>query len=82
MQLLGVLIFIGILVLLLLAAVYFGNTQKTPNRPSVSPLDDLYRSKGMGNIVDANQQLREFSGGKSRRRMRGSERRRHRKDEG
>ena len=58
MQLLGVLIFIGILALLLLAGVYLARTQKTHNKPA-SALDDLYRSKGFGNVVDANEQLRQ-----------------------
>lgn len=58
MQLLGVLIFIGILTLLLLAGVYLARTQKTHNKPA-SALDDLYRAKGFGNVVDANEQFRQ-----------------------
>ncbi|HZS76335.1 MAG TPA: hypothetical protein VFA41_06945 [Ktedonobacteraceae bacterium] len=70
MQLLGILIFIGILVLLLAAAMYFGNTQKTPNRRSGSALDDLYSSKGMGNVINANEVIREnLSSGEKRRRQ-------------
>lgn len=63
MQLLGILILLGILVLLLLAGMYFANTQKTPNRRSGSALDDLYRSKGMGNVLDARDTLDSFSSG-------------------
>lgn len=63
MQLLGILILPGILVLLLVAAVYLANTQKTPNRRTGSALDDLYRSKGMGNVLDARDALDSFSSG-------------------
>jgi hypothetical protein len=58
MQLLGVLLFVGILTLLLLAVIYLGRTQTTHNRPA-SSLDDLYRSRGFGNVVDANEHIRE-----------------------
>jgi hypothetical protein len=57
MQLLGVLILLGILVLLLLAGIYLGSTQKTHNKPA-SALDDLYRSRGFGNVADANEHMR------------------------
>jgi D-alanyl-D-alanine dipeptidase len=60
MQLLGILILLGLLVLLLIAGMYFANTQKTPNRRSGSALDDLYRSKGMGNVLDARERLDEM----------------------
>lgn len=58
MQLLGILIFVAILALLLIAGIYLGRTQTTHNKPA-SALDDLYRSKGFGSVVDANEQLRQ-----------------------
>ncbi|HVB74342.1 MAG TPA: hypothetical protein VNE38_12370 [Ktedonobacteraceae bacterium] len=63
MQWLGALILIGILALLLIAAMYFGNSQKTPNNPPASSLDDFYRSSGLGNVLNANQKLNEHSQG-------------------
>jgi hypothetical protein len=57
MQLLGVVILIGILVLLLLAGIYLGSTQKTHNKPA-SSLDDLYHSRGFGNVADADEHIR------------------------
>ncbi|GAC1567056.1 MAG: hypothetical protein NVS3B14_11900 [Ktedonobacteraceae bacterium] len=63
MQLLGALILIGLLALLLISAVYLGNTEKTPNRRPASSLDDLYHSEGVGNVLDANEKLNDLSAG-------------------
>ena len=63
MQWLGVLILFGIFALLCIAGIYLARTQKTPNRNTGSPLDDLYRSKGLGNVLDANQKLNLHSTG-------------------
>jgi hypothetical protein len=57
MQWIGVLILIGIFALLCIAGIYFARTQKTHNRNKGSSLDDLYRSKGLGNVIDANENL-------------------------
>lgn len=57
MQWLGLLILLGILALLFLAAMYFGGTQKTSGRRSGSSLDDFYRSKGMGNVLETRDRL-------------------------
>jgi len=57
MQLLALLILLGILVLLFLAATYFARSQKTFNMGSRSVLDDFYRSQGMGNTLDAGYNL-------------------------
>jgi len=74
MQLLGILILLGILVLLLVAGLYFANTQKMPNRRSGSALDDLYRSKGMGNVLDSRERLDEISPSEHRRHSQGRQR--------
>lgn len=57
MQILGVLILLGILAFLLIAAFYLSSTQKIHNQ-SESSLDDFYRSSGVGNVVDANKFIR------------------------
>ena len=78
MQLLGILILLGILVLLLVAGMYFANTQKTPNRHSGSALDDLYRSKGMGNVLDAREKVDEMRSMEHRRHVRAQGKGQHR----
>ncbi|HZU66494.1 MAG TPA: hypothetical protein VFA09_04380 [Ktedonobacteraceae bacterium] len=57
MQWLGVLILFGIFAFLCIAGIYLARTQKTRNTNVVTPLDDLYRSKGLGNVLDANHKL-------------------------
>ncbi|HLH61030.1 MAG TPA: hypothetical protein VKV20_05045 [Ktedonobacteraceae bacterium] len=57
MQWLGVLILFGILASLCIAGIYLARTQKTHNMNVATPLDNLYHSKGLGNVLDANQQL-------------------------
>ena len=64
----GVLILFGIFALLCIAAIYFARTQQTPNRNIGSSLDDLYRSKGLGNVLDANEHLRLHTSGEYQRR--------------
>ena len=61
MQWLGLLIFIGIGALLVIALIYLAKTQKAPNRNSASSLDDLFHSKGLGNVLDANEKLNKLS---------------------
>ena len=61
MQWLGLLIFMGIGALLVIALIYLAKSQKTPNRTSASSLDDLYHSKGLGNVLDANEKLNKLS---------------------
>lgn len=62
MQWLAALIFIGIGLLLVIALIYLAKAQKTPNRNPGSSIDDLYRSKGLGNVLDANEKLKNLSG--------------------
>jgi hypothetical protein len=58
MQLLGILLFVAILAILLIVGIYLARNQTNHNRPA-SALDDLYRSKGFGSVVDANEQIRQ-----------------------
>jgi hypothetical protein len=67
MQWLGVLILFGVFALLFIAAIYLARTQKTPNRNTGSSLDDLYRSKGLGNVLDASEKLNIHSTGEYQR---------------
>ncbi len=57
MQWLGVLILFGIFAFLCIAGIYLARTQKTHSKYIGSSLDDLYRSKGLGNVLDANHKL-------------------------
>ncbi len=52
----GALILIGLLIGLFIGVYYLGSTQKTPGRRK-SSVDDFYRSKGMGNVLDAREQI-------------------------
>ena len=60
MQWLGASILLGLLIGLLLAVKYFGNTQKMPNSRPRSALDDFYHSKGMGNVLQAQEKLHDI----------------------
>ncbi|HLX56047.1 MAG TPA: hypothetical protein VKR83_03405 [Ktedonobacteraceae bacterium] len=73
----GGLILIGILALLLIAGVYLGNSEKTPNRRPASSLDDFYRSSGLGNVLDANEKLNELSEGEHQRHAHGGQQQHH-----
>jgi hypothetical protein len=75
MQWLGAFTLLGLLVGLLLAAKYFGDTQKTPNRRPGSALDDFYHAKGMGNVLNAQDKLNEIAS--EQRRNASSHRHRH-----
>ena len=61
MQWVGAAIMIGLLALLLIGGALLARSEKTPNSRSSSPYEDFYRSKGMGSILDANEQLNQFS---------------------
>ena len=64
MQWIGAAILIGLLALLLIGLALLGKSEKTPNNRSDSPYEDLYRSKGLGSVLDANEKLNQFSPGK------------------
>ena len=66
MQWLAALLLIGTFVLLLLAAVHLGRTEKMPNKPKWSALEDFYRSKGLGNVIDAQKKFDEQMAGSDR----------------
>ena len=61
MQWVGAAILIGLLALLLIGGALLARSEKTPNNRSSSPYEDLYRSKGMGSVLDANEQLNQSS---------------------
>ena len=61
MQWIGAAILIGLLALLLIGGALLARSEKTLNNRSGSPFEDLYRSKGLGNVLDANEQLQQFS---------------------
>jgi hypothetical protein len=67
MQWVGAAILIGLLALLLIGGALLARSEKTPKSRPSSPYEDLYRSKGMGSVLDANQQLSQFSSGEHRR---------------
>lgn len=67
MQWVGAAILIGLLALLLIGGALLARSEKTPNSRSGSPYEDLYRSKGLGSVLDANEQIKQVSSGKRRR---------------
>jgi hypothetical protein len=75
MQWLAALLLIGTFVLLLLVAVHLGRTEKMPNRQKWSVLEDFYRSKGLGNVIDAQKKFNELTAERDR----SSSSRRHRR---
>ena len=79
MQWVGAAILIGLLALLLIGGALLARSEKTPNSRSGSPYEDLYRSKGLGNILDANEELNQFSTGKRQRRRHEEQKQRNRK---
>ena len=66
MQWLGVLLLFGMFMLLLRAAIHLGRTEKMPNKRKWSALDDFYRSKGLGNVLEAQEKLDEIPAGRDR----------------
>ena len=76
MQLLGAVIFIGILVIVLVACVYLANTQKTPSLPrrSIFTLDTPYHRENMNNAREVLEKLDERSLRERRRHPQGSHR--------
>jgi hypothetical protein len=64
MQWVGAAIMIGLLALLLIGGALLARSEKTPNSRSGSPYEDFYRSKGLGNVLEANEKLNQFSAGK------------------
>lgn len=54
---LGVIILLGLLVLLFVGVFYLGTTQKPSSHRAPLPGEDWYRSRGMGNVIDARQQI-------------------------
>ena len=68
MQWVGAAILIGLLALLLIGGALLAKSEKTPNRRSGSPYEDLYRSKGLGSVIDANEKINELSSGERQRR--------------
>ena len=70
MQWVGAAILVGLLALLLIGGALLAKGEKTPNRRSGSPYEDLYRSKGLGSIIDANEKINELSPGEHQRRSR------------
>jgi hypothetical protein len=67
MQWVGAAILIGLLALLLIGGALLAKGEKTPNSRSGSPYEDLYRSKGLGSVLDANEKLKQLSPQKRRR---------------
>lgn len=61
MQWIGAAILIGLLALLLIGGALLAKSEKTPNSRPGSPYEDLYHSKGMGSVLDANEKLNQFS---------------------
>lgn len=67
MQWVGAAILIGLLALLLIGGALLAKSEKTPNSRSGSPYEDLYRSKGLGSVLDAHEKLNQFSSGEHQR---------------
>jgi hypothetical protein len=70
MQWVGAAILIGLLALLLIGGALLAKSEKTPNSRSGSPYEDLYRSKGLGGVIDANEHLNKLSPGERQRQRR------------
>lgn len=67
MQLLGIILLVGILVLLFVGVVYFGSTQGPSNGRSRSALDDWSIAKGAYNRYAARDRLNKIAAEQRRR---------------
>jgi hypothetical protein len=67
MQWLGLVILLGILITLFLAARYFGDTHYTHNERPKSARDDFYHSRGMVHVPNAREKLDEIAAEQHRR---------------